>query len=223
MNKGTITSLLVILAAVTCMASADITLEVVPIDNSVGEGGPTPELAGYVTQDLVVTTDTDWLSAQMIVTLDAPGQIYQDLMGDASPQSPGDPNPQSPNPAFFPLVPSLEFDTYLSNGVLGESVSWSEALDLCLGCGPVFDSDHISFLWYTTGTEDIGTLALARVTLADTANGTWQFVATAMPQGGPRVEVPAGIVANGVMYIPEPAMMSLLGLGGLALMRRRRK
>ena len=32
--KGTITSLLVIVAAVTCMASGDITLEVVPVDNS---------------------------------------------------------------------------------------------------------------------------------------------------------------------------------------------
>ena len=207
MSKGTTTSLLVILAAVTCMASADITLEVVPVDNSA-------ELTGYVTQDLVVTTDTDWLSAQMAVTLDAPGQIYQDALGNV--------HPLSPNPAFFPVAPSLAFDTYVSNGVLGESVSTTHpiCLDFCNG---IFDTDHISILWYTTATDDIGELALARVTLAEGANGTWRFAATAEPQDGPRVEVLDGIVENGVMYIPEPATLSLLTIGGLALIRRKRK
>lgn len=46
-----------VLAAIVCTASADIMLEVVPVDNS-------GELTGWVTQDLVITTDTDWLRAQ---------------------------------------------------------------------------------------------------------------------------------------------------------------
>ena len=205
MSKGTITSLLVILAAVTCMASADITLEVVPVDNS-------SQLTGFITQDLVVTTDTDWEQAFMIVTLDEPGGIYQDPLGNV--------NPQSPNPAFFPIAPSLEFDTYVSNGVLGESVA---AFGTVTFDPLILDEDHIFISWFTDGTDDIGTLALARVTLAETAHGTWLFTATAASENDPTVDVPAGVVVNGEMFIPEPATLSLLTLGGLALMRRKRK
>ena len=199
-----------ILLALVGMASADITLEVVPVDNSPG-GAP---LDGFITQDLVVTTDTDWLSAEMAVTLDTPGQIYQDALGNT--------NPQSPNPAFFPIAASLEFDTYVSNGVLGESVSVTGVIiippDLT-----AFSIDHINILWYTTATEDIGTLALARVTLAETANGMWEFWATAVPQGGPRAEVLGGIVENGVMYIPEPATFGICAICSLVCLRREPK
>ena len=207
--KGTITALLVILAAFTCAASGEITLEVVPIDNS-----SIPELGGWVTQDLVVTTDTDWLSAQMVVTPDTPGQIYQDSLGDVS--------PQSPNPAFFPIQPSLEFDTYVSSGVLGEPVSWLVAMELGDNV-LIFDENKLSMLWFTEATDDIGTLALARITLGSNATGTWKFIATAAPQGGPRVEVLEGIIENGVMFIPEPATLSLLSLGGVTLLRRKSK
>ena len=213
MKKGTITSLLVVLAAVACMASADIALEVVPVDNS-------SQLTAYVTQDLVVTTDTDWWSAQLIVTLDAPGGIYQDAMGG---QCQINPCFFGPTPAVIGLFPIVEFDTYVSNGVPGESVSVTGAVDLGGPPNEIFDVDHISILWYTTDTDEIGTLALARVTLADSANGTWQFLATAAPQGGPGVDVPAGVVENGVMYIPEPATLGMFALGGLALIRRKRK
>ena len=210
MNKGTITSSLVVLASATCMASAEITLEVVPVDNS-----SDANLTGFVTQDLVVTTDTDWLSAQLAVTLDEPDQIFQDPLLS---------RPWWEYPIFQIWPPPWSFfDTYVSNGVLGEVISVTGAVDLGGPPGEIFDTDQLSIAWYTTNEDDIGTLALARVSLADTANGTWQFIATAAPQGAPRVDVPAGIVENGVMYIPEPATLSLLTLGGLALMRRRRK
>ena len=204
MNKGTSTSLLVILAAVTCMASADITLEVVPIDNS----GPA-ELNGYVTQDLVVTTDTDWEQAHLVVTLDEPGQIYQDALGGT------DPGP--PNPAFFDLAPSLEFDTYLMPDLPDVSIPqdppWSGT----------FDHSVIDVSWHSGFEDEIGELPLARLSLAETANGTWEFWATAASENDPRVDVPAGVVVNGEMFIPEPVTLSLLTLGGLAVLRRKRK
>ena len=199
---------LLIVTALAGAASADIALSIVDVDNS-------EQLTGYVTNSLVFDTDSDWLSAQMIITLDAPGAVYQDGLGNT--------NPQSPNPAFFPIAATLEFDSYVANGVLGESVSVTGAVDLGGPAGEVFDADHISILWYTTGTEDIGSLELARITLADTATGSWDLVATAQPQDGPKVTILGGTVVDGVMDIPEPATMALLGLGGLLSVRRRRR
>ena len=106
-------AVLTLAAATANVASAAITMEVVEVDNS-------SQLTGYVTQDLVVTTDTDWLWAEMTVQPDADGLIYQDQVSF--------PNAQSPNPAFFGDFPSLEFDTYVSNGELEESVT-TEGLD----------------------------------------------------------------------------------------------
>ena len=189
-------------------ASGVIVMDIVEVDNSA-----VAELNGYVTQDLVATTDSDWLSAQMIITLDAPGGFYQDALGNT--------NPQSPNPAFFPIAASLEFDTYVANGVLGESVSVTGAVDLGGPANEIFDADHVSILWYTTGTEDIGVLPLARLSIADTATGTWELVATASPQGGPRA-VAGGPVIDGLL-VPEPATLGLVTLGGLAMLRRRRR
>jgi len=196
---------LVVVASLASTASAVITMEVVPVDNS-------SALTGYVTQDLVVTTDSDWLGAQMIVQPDATGLIYQDAMGNT--------NPQSPNPAFFDAFPTLEFDTYVTNSVLGESVSTTGAVDLGGPATAIFDENELSIAWYTDATDQIGTLTLARVTLADTANGTWKFLATAFPAEGPRVELLDGTIVDGV--IPEPATMGILALGGLIALKRRR-
>ncbi len=191
---------LILVAAIANVATAEITMEIVVVDNT-----SVPELAGYVTQDIVITTDSDWLGAQMIVATDAPGMIYQDPLGGLT----------SPSPAFFSIAPSLEFDTYVSNGVVGDLVSVTGAVDLG-GPPTVVDTDQdLSVAWFTTATDDIGTLALARVTLQKTATGTWAFLATADPAEGPRVQASGPI-------IPEPATLSLLALGGLAAIRRRR-
>jgi len=158
----------------------DLPAWVEPVDNS-------SALTGYVTHDIVIDTETDWLSAQMVVDLTA-GTIYQDPFGTNI----------SPNPLFFPTVPTLEFDTYVSNGTLGGSVSTTSAPDLDPGAPIQFDTSRISIGWFTTGTE-IGELALARITLSDNAAGTWQFRATASPAlGGPLVHI-TGTIANGVM------------------------
>ena len=181
---GTASRVVVVTEADSDAPDVRLSMETVPVDNI-------SELTGYVTQDIVITTVSDWLSAQLVVMLDEPGGVYQDPLGSA--------NPQSPNPAMFASSSSLEFDTYVSNGVLGESVSVTGAVDLGGPDNSIFDADHISILWYTTNTDDAGELTLARLTLADTANGTWRLVATASPQGGPRVYVPGGIVTNGVL------------------------
>ena len=197
---------LVVVASLASTASAVITMEVVPVDNSA-------QLTGYVTQDLVITTDSDWLGAQLVVQPDATGLIYQDDMGNT--------NPQSPNPAFFSAFPTLEFDTYVTDGNLGQSVSTTGAVDLGGPASAIFDGDELSIAWYTDATDNIGTFVAARVTLADTAGGTWKFLATAFPAEGPRVELMDGTIVGGVM--PEPATMGILALGGLIALKRRRR
>ena len=186
-----------------------ISVSVVPVDNSSAS-----ELAGYVTQDLVVTTDTDWMSAQMIVTLDAPGGFYQDALGSGNPH----------HPAVIPWPPldsSVWYDTHVSNGVIGESVSVMGAVDLGGPPVPIFDADHASIHWFTTDADDIGTLALARLSIADTANGTWQFIATSSPAGGPMVQI-GGPVIDGVL-VPEPATFGICAIYALVCLRRRPK
>jgi hypothetical protein len=153
-----------------------------PADNSA-------VLAGYVTQDLVFETDTDWLSAQLLVTLTS-GTVYQDPFGGTT----------SPNPTLFNLQPSLEFDTYVSNGVVGEPVATVTAEDFNPGAPVQCDEDGISLGWFTTDVDDVGSLPLARITLSDDAAGTFHFRATALSsEGGVDQFDVTGTMANGTM------------------------
>ena len=197
-------AIILTVAAVTNVAAAYITMEIVEVDNTPGGD----DLAGYVTQDIVITTHSDWLTAALIVDV-GDGDIYLDEIGGM----------QSPNPIFFQFFPSLEFDTYVSNGVLDKPVSTGSAA--IIGGPPTqqFDEDHISIGWTTNNTDDVGTLALTRVTLRDTAAGTWSFYASAHPDV---VLLDSGIVQGGHL-IPEPGSLCLLALGAaLALWRTRR-
>ena len=176
------------------VATGKYTLTLTPDEQQIG---PTPlaevanvdnssALTGYVTQDIVFHTQTDWLSAQMVVDLTA-GSIYQDVAGSNI----------SPNPLLFGAFPTLEFDSYVSNGVVGEPVSTLPAADMG-GTVVVFDESAISVGWFTTG-EEIGDLALARVTLSESAAGTWRFKASSSPAGiGPTADI-TGTISNGVM------------------------
>jgi hypothetical protein len=174
----------VVILAASCAASAELGIRFDLVDNSDVES-----LAGYVTQDLIVSTSTDWLTAQIILTVDNPPQIYQDVYGGV----------QSPNPLLFDYFPSLAYDTYISSGTLGENCSTAPPSGLG-GTQVVFDESQLSIAWWTTNTDEIGDLALSRITLAETASGTWDFQVTADPAPGPKL-VTGGRIVAGVVYL----------------------
>jgi hypothetical protein len=138
------------------------------------EEGQSPP-ADYVSQDLTVNADTDWLGAQLRILLTADDKIYQNI--DA-----GIPNPifRGPNPANFGSLPSLRWDTYLTgSGGLSAAPpnSAGGAVDIGgttnISTGGTFTDDTVNMQWYTTSTTDIGQFTLGRFTLHNTAQGTW--------------------------------------------------
>jgi len=197
-------TVLFLTAALAGIASADLTM-------SLGTVDPTGVLGeGWITNTVSIDTTSDWLSAVLVVEPEG-GGIYQDAMGSE----------QSPNPAWIGMVPSLEFDTYISNGVLGETCSTAAAVDLGYS-SIIFDDTMLAISWYTTDTDDLGTLELVRATLETSCSGSWSFKATASPAGGPYVEVMNGDIVNGVL-MPEPATLGLLAIGGLGVLIRRKR
>ena len=175
---------LIVALAACCPANADLGIQFGLVDNSDVES-----LAGYVTQDLVVSTTTDWLTAQIILTVADPPSIYQDIYGGM----------QSPNPILFDVFPSLAYDTYISSGTLAETCNTFPPAGLG-GTQSVFDEGLLSIAWGTTNTDEIGDLALARITLADNATGTWDFQVTAAPAPGPKL-ITSGRIVDGVIYL----------------------
>ena len=146
------------------------------------------------------------------------GSFYQNALGG--------PTSTSINSAFFPLAPSLEWDSYVSIGALYSN-------------GSPFDNNallDIGIDW--TSFNSGGELA--------TDNGSW-FVTPADPQGESNGMVfigqftlvgGTGLIGQvslqgkdadgvtfqelGVTWVPAPGAMALLGLAGLAGRRRRR-
>ncbi|MEZ6192262.1 MAG: hypothetical protein R3C45_13365 [Phycisphaerales bacterium] len=122
-------------------------------------------LVGYVTQDLMINTDSDWGTAQILATLTA-GSIYQDPQG----------SDYAPNPALFPNFPTLEFDSYLTGNGEQPFIA-GEAVDLG-GDALEFSDSHIDITWLNTLSTDIGAFTIGRFTLSDDAAGTWTMKVT---------------------------------------------
>lgn len=163
----------------------------------------------YVTNDLMLDVDSDWLSAVLVIAPDSGGGIYQHPAGANTP----------PNELLFPAYPCLEYDTYVSDG-LGGAPSVEAAVDFGYTV-LLFDEDDVACLFYTTA-EQIGLLHMARVTLGNTVDGTWRFRATASPEGGPVIDTGDLPIVDGYL-VPEPATLGLLAIGGLGVLIRRKR
>ena len=138
-------------------------------------------LVGFVTQDLMVDTTTDWGTAQLLTTLTT-GTIYQDPNGSDF----------APNPLQFSSFPTLEFDSYLDGNGQQPGIA-GQAVDLG-GDVQEFSANHIDITWYNTTLNDIGTFSIGRFTLSDDAVGTWTMMITSV--GGFQANF-QGLINNG--------------------------
>ncbi len=169
-----------VIVTAICVSSQGGEFELWDVDNS-------SELTGYVTQDVVFDTDTDWLSAEMFLWLES-GTIYQDSAG-------GDQFTASSRS----WTPSVEFDTYIGGGKSVSSLGGATSLG-----GPAtsqFDESALNIAWFGLSTTDIGAVEMARVTLSDDASGAWAVLAYSM-EGAFLVE---GVIQDGVMLFVLPS------------------
>ncbi len=156
---------------------------------------------GYVANEIVWDGNgtQDWTSAAIWVNLPT-GTAYQtpDVGGDGAPAE-----------FVIGIVPEVEFDTYV--GIIGGEGAGipgsgfpSEPMSL--------DAPRIYISWFNNGTNDFGPVRIGMITLSEDATGDWTLISAGVTYSGD--------VINGAM-VPEPATLGLLGLGGLALLRRR--
>lgn len=87
----------------------------------------------------------------------------------------------------------------------------------------IFNSSQIDLTWSNFGSNDIGNgLLVARLVFSDDANGSFQMIAVSIHDLNFTRADNLILIVNGFL-VPEPASLSLMGVGGLAALRRRRR
>lgn len=214
---------LITVLAVVASASATLSHSLASVANPVPLGG-----LGAQTFDLKVTTTgtDDWTSTNMqAVISDNSKHWYNDAFGGNG----------TPNPAFIPIAPSLAFDTFVTSPGSYPNTNDGTAPGFAQPPAPVFDRATTSAIWFDTVNSADGMYTIARLTIfSDTDRppltaavlgtpglgalvATIQGTTTAKNSGGQLLSF-----AFGLYQVPEPATLSLLVLGGLVGLVRRR-
>jgi len=194
-----------------------------PAAASTIEISQTSDLAGFVTNDFSITTTGTWSRMELLTNGLSAGDIFQHSFGTGN---------GGPNPALVAAFADLAFDSFLANGTLVDDaghgiLAIGGAVDLVGGAAPLtFTDQMVDATWgpalgqNPTNVEDWLT---ARITVADTANGTFQVLFSDTSKGvSPPMD---GVITNGTMtLVPEPSTFLMLTVGslGLLLLRRRR-
>jgi len=176
-------------------------------------------VAGFKTTDVLINFNGFLRGQQMILNL-TQGSIYQDPFGSNT----------SPNGAFFPLAPTVEFDTYVTVGGRrsdGPVPPASQpvlvvggAVDLQPGSALKFDTQGLNIAWAPgTGIDvDGGTdYITSRITLSNDAVGTLHyFGSTGGDSGPPWVMQDIPIVNGSIDNFYQVVVQASDGKGGLS-------
>ncbi len=209
--------ILVILAMVAT-ANAAISVTFTPTNVTLADTTP------LVKNVMTVDTDTEWTVAGLHLTLTA-GTIYQDGFG----------NDFAPNPAFLGMFPDLALDSFITqpsgypdmpSKAPGSSITTSEFIV------EWFDDANAPF---GAGTGQI----IAQITLSPDAQG---YISHSVMVGDPAVESVVSYVIDDdgqnkynegseywavidgeIVLVPEPVTMSLLAIGGIGVLLRKRR
>ncbi|MCH2142032.1 MAG: hypothetical protein MK077_03425 [Phycisphaerales bacterium] len=154
---------------------------------------------------------------------DASMSFYQNLYGNAL--STGN------NPMFYPLAPSLEYDSFVTIGALdasGNPYGSNSLLDIGIDfsgfeAGGGIETDNGS--WFVTPADDQGNPIDGRVLIGQftvvggSGDGYADLTGFINVQGS---DANGGFQEYGLNWIPAPGALALLGVAGLAGRRRRR-
>jgi hypothetical protein len=181
-----------------------------------------PTLANMQSWSLRVTnTDGHWASAGLRAQLPAGNVFYNTVPGRGG----GDTHP---NPAFFPVFPDLEFDTYVSSArnqlganapaILGAFPENDPPQSFGGATDPV--PGRFSVAWgdpQATSGPGPGTYEIARLTFQV------GMIPTINPAGQPASQTSQVSPDQTIVVppIPEPASLGLLAAAGLLAIRRR--
>ena len=207
--RVTLTAFLILALAGVAQAVVTVTAVEVEITAAAKNPGGTPAgdaaLQNAKCWDVTVTSERDLIGAQILTVESDPNLglfntgIYNNAFGTDLPPSPG----------MIGLVPALEFDSYVAMPDGATVIGGTGPLGSAPGDLPI---DYGDF----TDTGAAVNFAIARITLLGAGEGVANINVTELgPTGAPDQQ-------QFFVVLPEPATMSLLALGGLAVLRRRR-
>jgi hypothetical protein len=178
-----------------------------PVDNSAvlpGDDSQVPDFnnGSYFTFDLVITLIgiDDWRVTSMEATISGPAVFFQHPSGGDVP----------PDQDLIAQCPAVEFDSYFSG---------APDLPFYFAFGPVNEPTYVSADWYDTSWSALDEFAIARLTV-HWLGGEPATLSVNGVTGVSSSEMPWSF--DFTVPIPEPGALSLLALGALASLRRRR-